>query len=71
VDTLDAGKGPCAKCVKEGNVGVNAEDVREAPRVEVLAEVSCCSLRRYQQRYVGSVDVGDVREAPLAVGVKG
>ena len=71
MDAKDVGEGPRAEGVDEGNVGVNAEDVREAPRVEVLAEVSCCSLRRYQQRYVGSVDVGDVREAPLAVGVNG
>ena len=47
VDTLDAGKGPCAKCVKEGNVDVDAEEISEAPRAEVLGEASC-SRRRYR-----------------------
>jgi len=32
-----------AKSVDEGNVGVDPEDVREAPRANVLAEASCCS----------------------------
>ena len=54
------------KCVDEGDVGVGAEDVSEAPHVEVLAKASCCSCRRY----VVGVDVGDVGEAPLLLASK-
>jgi hypothetical protein len=41
------GEGPLAEGIDEGNVGVDAEDVSEAPRVEVMVEASCCSLQRY------------------------
>jgi hypothetical protein len=37
VDTEDVGKGPCAKGVDEGDIGVDTKDVREAPRAKVLA----------------------------------
>ena len=71
MDAKDVGESPGAGGADEGDVGVDAEDVSEAPHAEVLAEASCCSLRRYRRKYVVSVDVGDVREAPLVVGVKG
>ena len=71
MDAKDVGEGPRAKGVDKSDVGLDAEDVSEAPRVDVLAEASCCSLQRYRRRYVVNVDAGDVREAPLAVGVNG
>jgi hypothetical protein len=43
VGVKDIGKGPHDKGVDEGDVGVGAEDVNEAPRVKVLVEESCCS----------------------------
>ena len=43
VDVEDVGKSPPTKSVDEGNVGVDPEDVREAPHAEVLVEASCCS----------------------------
>ena len=71
MDTKDVGEGPRAKGVDKSDVGLDAEDVSEAPRVDVLAEASCCSLQRYQRRYVVIVNIRDVKEAPLAVGAKG
>ena len=71
MDTKDVGEGPRAKGVDEGDIGLDAEDVSEAPRADVLAEASCCSLQRYQRRYVVIVNIRDVKEAPLAIGVKG
>jgi hypothetical protein len=67
VDAEDVGEGPRAEGVDKGNVGVDAKDVSEALRAEVLAEVSCCS----RQRYVTGADVEDAREAPLANGIEG
>jgi hypothetical protein len=46
VDTEYVGEGSHAKGVDEGDVGIDAEDVNEAPRAEVLVEASCCSRRR-------------------------
>jgi hypothetical protein len=40
----DVGASPCAEGVDKDDIGVDAEDVSEAPRVEVLVEASCCSL---------------------------
>jgi hypothetical protein len=37
VDAEDVGEGPRAKGVDESNVGVDTEDIREAPHVKVLA----------------------------------
>jgi hypothetical protein len=34
---------PHVECVDEGDVGVGAKDVIEAPRVKVLAKASFCS----------------------------
>jgi hypothetical protein len=36
-----------------------------------LVQASCYSHQRYGRRYVVGVDIKDVREAPLAIGVKG
>jgi hypothetical protein len=43
VDVEDVSKSPHAEGVDEGNVGVDPENVSEAPRAEVLVEASCCS----------------------------
>ena len=43
MDAKDVGEGPGVKGVNEGDVGVDAEDVSEAPHAEVLAEASCYS----------------------------
>ena len=48
MDAKDVGEGPRAKGVDEGDVGLDVEDVSEAPRADVLAEASCCSLQRYR-----------------------
>ena len=44
MDAEDVGEGPLAEGVDEGDVGIDAEHVSEAPRAKVLAEASCCSL---------------------------
>ena len=46
MDAKDVGESPGAGGADEGDVGVDAEDVNEAPHAEVLAEASCCSRRR-------------------------
>lgn len=55
------------KVMTKGIVGVDVEDISEAPRAEVLAVENC----RSHQIYIVDVDVGDIGEAPIAVGVKG
>jgi hypothetical protein len=47
VDTKDISEGTGAESVDEDDVGVDAENVSEAPHAEVLAEASCYSRRRY------------------------
>ena len=56
MDTLDVGKGPCAKSVKEGDVDVDAKVIGEDP----LAKVFC-------EGGVG-VETEDVSEVPHAKG---
>jgi hypothetical protein len=60
VDTEDVGKGPCAKGVDEGDIGVDTKDVREAPCAKILMKI-----------LMKIFFVVDVREAPLAISIKG
>ena len=46
MDTEYVGEGSHTKGVDEGDVGIDVEDVNEAPRTEVLVKASCCSHRR-------------------------
>ena len=69
--TEEVGEGPCAEGFDKGNVSVDVEDVSEPPHAKILAEASCCTHQRYWRRYIVDVYVGDVKEAPLAIGVEG